>query len=85
MTLSALTSPQHLGDRTAIYQVIQTATQQPVAIQVPRCEYPSFSELVQFCSQYAYAITPNLPISGTIHLAILTDNARPHRFRHATF
>ncbi len=83
MTLSALTSPQHLGDRTAIYQVIQTATQQPVAIQVLRCEYPSFSELVQFRSQYA--ITPNLPISGTIHLAILTDDARLHRFRRATF
>ncbi|MBW4658862.1 MAG: AAA family ATPase [Drouetiella hepatica Uher 2000/2452] len=79
MTLSASPSPYsfpeisgytlaeqlYLGNRTAVYRAVQTATQQPVVIKVLRQDYPSFSELVQFRNQYV--ITKHLSIPGIIH------------------
>ncbi|WP_416666617.1 trifunctional serine/threonine-protein kinase/ATP-binding protein/sensor histidine kinase [Egbenema bharatensis] len=54
----------YLGSRTIVYRAVQTSTQQSVVIKVLRREYPSFSELVQFCNQYT--IAKNLPIPGII-------------------
>lgn len=79
MTLAASTSPQlfpeipgytlveqlYIGNRTAVYRAVQTATQQSVVIKLLLREYPSFAELVQFRNQYA--ITKNLPIPGIVH------------------
>jgi predicted ATPase/signal transduction histidine kinase len=52
------------GSRTAVYRGVQAIDQEPVVIKVLHCEYPSFSELVQFRNQYT--ITKNLRIPGTI-------------------
>lgn len=51
------------GTRTTVYRAVRSAQNQLVVIKV-LCEYPSFSELVQFRNQYT--IAKNLPISGVV-------------------
>ncbi|MCS6812310.1 MAG: serine/threonine protein kinase, partial [Cyanobacteria bacterium] len=65
LTDYTLTEQIYLGSRTAVYRAVKTTTQQPVVIKLPRWEYPSFNELVQFRNQYA--ISKNLSIPGIIH------------------
>lgn len=54
----------YLGSRTAVYQAVQEATQQPVVLKIMRQAHPSFGELVQFRNQYT--IAKNLPIPGIV-------------------
>ncbi|MBE9059630.1 AAA family ATPase [cf. Phormidesmis sp. LEGE 11477] len=61
----SITEQLYLGSRTAVYQAVQAATQQPVVIKVLRKDYPSFGELVQFRNQYV--IAKNLAIPGIVH------------------
>ncbi|MBD2157643.1 ATP-binding sensor histidine kinase [Leptolyngbya sp. FACHB-16] len=51
------------GTRTTVYRAVESAQNQSVVIKV-LCEYPSFSELVQFRNQYT--IAQNLSISGVV-------------------
>lgn len=59
-----VTEPLYLGDRTAVYRAVETASQRSVVIKVLRREYPSFSELVQFRNQYTVA--KNLDFPGIV-------------------
>jgi len=52
------------GTRTVVYRGVATPENKPVIIKVPKNEYPSFNELVQFSNQYAIALNLNLP--GTV-------------------
>ncbi|MEH1791061.1 MAG: AAA family ATPase [Nostoc sp.] len=52
------------GSRTQVYRAIRECDRLPVVIKLLKREYPTFSELVQFCNQYA--IANNLDIPGII-------------------
>jgi PAS domain S-box-containing protein len=52
------------GSRTQVYRAVRECDRLPVVIKLLKREYPSFSELVQFCNQYA--IAKNLDIPGII-------------------
>ncbi|MEH1944877.1 MAG: AAA family ATPase [Nostoc sp.] len=52
------------GSRTLVYRAVREADNQAVALKLLKREYPSFSELVQFCNQYA--LTKNLDSPGII-------------------
>ncbi len=55
----------YCGSRTLVYRGIREQDSLPVAIKILACEYPSFSELLQFRNQYA--MTKNMNISGIVH------------------
>lgn len=49
------------GTRTVVYRGVTIEDKKPVVIKVPKNEYPSFNELLQFSNQYAIALNLKLP------------------------
>ena len=58
------TEQLYVGSRTQVYRAVRAADRQPVVIKLLKNEHPSFSELVQFRSQYT--ISKNLRFPGII-------------------
>ncbi len=48
------------GTRTVVYRGVTAPENKPVIIKVPKNEYPTFNELLQFSNQYAIALNLNL-------------------------
>ncbi|MEG3898091.1 MULTISPECIES: AAA family ATPase [unclassified Microcoleus] len=59
-----LTEQLYSGSRTLVYRAIREIDQYPVVIKLLKRDYPNFSELLQFCNQYA--IAKNLCLSGVV-------------------
>ncbi|MGE5658821.1 MAG: AAA family ATPase [Actinomycetota bacterium] len=56
-----ITEQLYVGTRTLVYRGIRTSDQYPVAIKIPRNEYPDFNELLQFRNQYTIAKNLDFP------------------------
>ncbi|MEG3990994.1 hypothetical protein QUA13_28355, partial [Microcoleus sp. S28C3] len=50
-----LTEQLYSGSRTLVYRAIREIDRLPVVIKLLKRDYPNFSELLQFCNQYAIA------------------------------
>ncbi|MGB3640116.1 MAG: AAA family ATPase [Rivularia sp. (in: cyanobacteria)] len=55
----------YCASKTLVYRGIREKDSVPVIIKILACEYPNFSELLQFRNQYT--ITKNLNIPGIVH------------------
>ncbi|MBP0035928.1 MAG: hypothetical protein J7524_22675, partial [Roseofilum sp. Belize BBD 4] len=51
----------HSSSRTLVYRGLRLADQKAVIIKLLNCEYPTFSELVNFRNQYTIAKNLDLP------------------------
>jgi predicted ATPase/signal transduction histidine kinase/tRNA A-37 threonylcarbamoyl transferase component Bud32 len=54
-----ITALLHESSRTLVYRGQRETDRQPVVIKLPRNEYPSFNELLQFRNQYTIALNLN--------------------------
>jgi predicted ATPase/signal transduction histidine kinase len=59
-----VTETVYSGIKTIVFRGIREKDQKPVIIKVMRNEYPSFSEITQFCNQYN--ITKDLDLPGIV-------------------
>ncbi|MDY7013352.1 MAG: AAA family ATPase, partial [Cyanobacteriota bacterium] len=65
----------HESSRTLVYRGYREADQKPVILKLPRNEYPSFNELLQFRNQYAIALhLSHLGIVGSYRLERYRNN-----------